>query len=141
VAAPDGGFAAGDRVATAMDGMGRQFEGGYAENTPVPAGQVLDLRAGLPWAMLGYLPDGVLTACGSRHTAPGAKSGKTLLIRRGTASVGLTGDPGLPGRAAGAGGIVKAHHEMEGTRPAAESWSRPEPPAAGDRISRLPAMT
>ena len=27
---PDGRFAVGDRVATAMGGMGRQFDGGYA---------------------------------------------------------------------------------------------------------------
>lgn len=40
VSAPDGGFAEGDTVATAMGGMGRQFDGGYAEYTLVPARQV-----------------------------------------------------------------------------------------------------
>jgi len=30
----------GDRVATAMGGMGRDFDGGYAEYTCVPAKQV-----------------------------------------------------------------------------------------------------
>ena len=38
VSAPDGGFDEGDTVATAMGGMGRQFDGGYAEYTLVPAG-------------------------------------------------------------------------------------------------------
>ncbi len=37
VEAPDGGFAPGDKVATAMGGMGRAFDGGYAESTLVPA--------------------------------------------------------------------------------------------------------
>ncbi len=36
VEAPSGGFAPGDKVATAMGGMGRAFDGGYAEYTDVP---------------------------------------------------------------------------------------------------------
>lgn len=38
--APGGEFQEGATVATAMGGMGRQFEGSYAEYTCVPAGQV-----------------------------------------------------------------------------------------------------
>src|SRR5215470_19110330 len=39
-AAPGGDFRKGDIVATAMGGLGRQFDGGYAEYTCVPAKQV-----------------------------------------------------------------------------------------------------
>ncbi len=56
--APDGEFRPGQTVATAMGGMGRQFDGGYAEYTCVPGGQVQAVNTSLDWPTLGALPDG-----------------------------------------------------------------------------------
>ena len=57
-----GQFRNGQVVATAMGGMGRQFDGGYAEYVCVPAAQVQALRTALPWETLSALPEMLQTA-------------------------------------------------------------------------------
>ncbi len=88
-AAPGGEFEVGTTVATVMGGMGRDFDGGYAEYTMVRAGQVQAFRTDLPWKTLGALPEMLQAAWGSLHRALRLKSGERLLIRGGTTSVGL----------------------------------------------------
>lgn len=86
---PSGELPVEARVATAMGGMGRQFDGGYAEYTVVPCSQVQVLETSLPWETLGALPEMLQTAYGSLTTALNLQKGERLLIRGGTASVGF----------------------------------------------------
>lgn len=68
--APGAEFQKGDVVVIAMGGMGRMFDGGYAEYTLVPASQVLKVGKGalsasaVRWDVLGALPEMMQTAWG-----------------------------------------------------------------------------
>lgn len=88
--APGGEFEPGQQVVTRMGGMGRLFDGGYAEYTCVPANQVIPFRSALPWATLGAVPEMLQTAHGSLTIGVDARPGQSLLIRGGTSSVGMT---------------------------------------------------
>jgi NADPH2:quinone reductase len=80
----------GQMVATMMGGMGRSFDGAYAEYTVVPISQVIPFETNLPWDVLGALPEMFQTAYGSLSKGLDLRGGQTLLIRGGTSTVGLS---------------------------------------------------
>ena len=86
---PGGEFAPGQQVAALMGGMGRAFDGGYAEYTCVPVSQVVPFRSGLDWPVLGAVPEMLQTAYGSLGVGLDAQPGQSLLVRGGTSSVGM----------------------------------------------------
>ena len=86
---PGGEFPVGQQVVTMMGGMGRTFDGGYAEYTCVPASQVIPFASDLEWSVLGAVPEMLQTAYGSLTVGLDAQAGQSILIRGGTSSVGM----------------------------------------------------
>lgn len=88
-ACPGDEFEVGQQVAALMGGMGRTFDGGYAEYTCVPVQQVVPFESSLEWATLGAVPEMLQTAHGSLTVGLNARAGQSILIRGGTSSVGM----------------------------------------------------
>ncbi len=86
---PGGELAPGTQVAALMGGMGRTFDGGYAEYTCVPVRQTVPFDCDLDWATLGAVPEMLQTAHGSLTIGLDARPGQSILIRGGTSSVGM----------------------------------------------------
>jgi NADPH2:quinone reductase len=80
----------GQKVATLMGGMGRSFDGAYAEYTVVPISQVIPFETNLPWDVVGALPEMFQTAYGSLTKGLALRGNESLLIRGGTSAVGLS---------------------------------------------------
>lgn len=88
--APGTSFKPGQKVVALMGGMGRQFDGSYAEYTLVPASSVFAVETDLEWAKLGAIPEMFQTVWGSLTVGLEIAAGQTLLIRGGTSSIGMT---------------------------------------------------
>ncbi len=82
-------FEPGATVAAIMGGMGREFDGSYAEYTLVPHECVFAIRTQLPWEKLAALPEMLQTTHGSLHVGLEIDRAESLLIRGGTSSIGM----------------------------------------------------
>lgn len=85
----DSGLEVGDRVVGIMGGMGRSFDGGYAEYCLVPEENLFTAKTCLPWAELAAVPETWFTAYGSLFQSLQLKEGDTLLVRGGTSPLGI----------------------------------------------------
>ncbi len=86
----DSEFKKGQRVMAMMGGMGRSFDGSYAEYALLPVSHVFALDSSLDWVELAAIPETFYTAYGSLVTSLQLTGGDTLLIRGGTSTVGLS---------------------------------------------------
>jgi NADPH2:quinone reductase len=85
---PDGILRPGQQVAAMMGGMGRAFDGGYAEYVVVPRAQIIPFTSTLPWDVIGSVPETLQTAYGAMTLGLDLHPGQTLLIRGGTSALG-----------------------------------------------------
>ncbi len=85
----DSRFQDGERVIALMGGMGRSFNGSYAEYVLMPESHVFAVRSSLPWDSLAAIPETFYTAYGSLTVSLQLTAGETLLVRGGTSTVGL----------------------------------------------------
>ena len=86
---PSGTLKKGQQVVAIMGGMGRDFDGGYAEYTLAPENIVFPFQSELHWDILGALPEMFQTVSGSLIQALEVKKNEVLLIRGGTSSIGM----------------------------------------------------
>lgn len=86
---PSNTFEKGQQVAAIMGGMGRFFDGGYAEYTLAPLEIIFPFTSSLDWDTLGAIPEMFQTVSGSLNQALEIQKGESLLIRGGTSSIGM----------------------------------------------------
>ncbi|TWD93253.1 NADPH:quinone reductase-like Zn-dependent oxidoreductase [Neobacillus bataviensis] len=85
----DSSFQKGQRVVSLMGGLGREFDGSYAEYALIPSSQVYPINNDMDWVKLAAIPEMYYTAYASLFDTLRLTKGETLLIRGGTSSVGL----------------------------------------------------
>ncbi|MDO4650707.1 MAG: zinc-binding dehydrogenase [Eubacteriales bacterium] len=84
----DTNFAVGQKVVALMGGMGRSFNGGYAEYALLPAHHVFAIESNLPWKEIAAVPETYFTAWGSLFECLNLKPEDTLLVRGATCALG-----------------------------------------------------
>lgn len=86
--ASDTAFTAGQKVIALMGGMGREFNGSYAEYALLPAHHVFAADTNLSWNQLAAIPETYFTAWGSLFECLSLKNSDHLLVRGGTCALG-----------------------------------------------------
>ncbi len=87
----DTDFAMETKVCMLMGGMGRSWDGSYAEWCLVPASRLFripDTACKLPWATLAAIPETYYTAWGSLFESLQLKASDTLLVRGASCGLG-----------------------------------------------------
>lgn len=84
----DSGLAVGQKIVALMGGMGRSFNGSYAEYALLPRRIVFPINSELSWEALGAVPETYFTAWGSLFECLHLTAKDTLLIRGATCALG-----------------------------------------------------
>ena len=113
----DTGLKVGTPVCMLMGGMGRMWDGSYAEYCLVPASRIFaipEVAANLPWDMLAAIPETYYTAWGSLFEGLRLEASDRLLVRG--ASCGLGYAAIQIAREVGCQVIATTHRQMYAAR-------------------------
>ena len=78
----------GQKVVALMGGMGREFDGGYAEYILLPNDRIWPIHTSFTWEELGAVPETFVTALGSMKQLQ-LRADSRLLVRAATSGVGV----------------------------------------------------
>ena len=85
----DSNFKTGQRVVALMGGMGRSFDGSYAEYALLPVSHVFNANTNLDWTEMASIPETFFTAYGSLFDCLQIQSEDILLIHGATSALGF----------------------------------------------------
>ncbi|MCR4676818.1 MAG: zinc-binding dehydrogenase [Sphaerochaetaceae bacterium] len=84
----DSTFKKGQKVVALMGGMGRSFNGSYAQYALLPVHHVFPIETKMSWTDMAAVPETYFTAWGSLFDCLNLKSEDTLLVRGATCALG-----------------------------------------------------
>lgn len=85
----DSNFKTGQRVIALMGGMGRSFDGSYAEYALLPVSHVFNANTELDWAEMAAIPETFFTAYGSLFECLQIQPNDIILIHAATSALGF----------------------------------------------------
>ena len=86
--ASDSGWLSGQKVVALMGGMGRSFNGSYAEYALLPVHHVFPVESALSWEEMAAIPETYFTAWGSLFQCLRLTKQDKLLVRGATCALG-----------------------------------------------------
>ena len=86
---PDGRLQPGQKVAAAMGGMGRKYNGSYAEKVVMPLSNVFPIETSLSWTELAAIPETYFTAWGCLFQSLQIRPKARVLVRPGASALGV----------------------------------------------------
>lgn len=113
---PGGQFQKGQTVATLMGGLGRKFDGSYAEMMVAHVKQIIPLETSLSWPELAAIPETFLTAWGCLFNALKIKEGARVVMRPGASALGLAVTQIVNDLGGGIIGVTRSAHKAEQLR-------------------------
>jgi len=85
----DSHFKKGEKVVALMGGMGRSFDGSYAEYALLPQTHVFSIETSLDWIKMAAVPETFFTAYGSLFECLQLKKDDILLVHGATSALGI----------------------------------------------------